>query len=202
MASEKFKICPACGERNPASLLECLKCETDLTNIKIVDETILQSSKNISTNGDNGELVRSCDCGTANPPQARKCSACGEDISDIRPVFCQSANKPNQYYLRSIDSEHTFVLDKPVTVIGREFEMKECLSAKPYVSRQHARLTVTDGGVFIENMGSTNRTFVNNLPISNSAPTLLKNGDEIGFGGKLVNGTRQNDAAYFIFEVT
>ena len=28
-------------------------------------------------------LMKVCDCGEQNPPQARKCQACGEDISDI-----------------------------------------------------------------------------------------------------------------------
>ena len=206
MAQEKYKICPTCGKANPSYRFECLKCEADLTGVRIVDDTILQSSQHTPgcpavEGSDNGELVRSCDCGAANPSQARKCSACGEDISDVRPAPRQSADKANQYSLRSIDCEYRLTLDKPVTVIGREAEMKDYLSAKLYVSRQHAKFVITDGGVFIENISSTNRTFVNNLPISSDAPTLLKSGDEIGVGGKLINGSRQNEAAYFIFEV-
>ena len=205
MAHNKFKICPACGERSISSKFECLKCETDLTSVKIVDEAILQSSQKESANTpasvDDGELVKTCDCGTANPPQTRKCISCGEDISDIRPAPLQNTVAPKRYALRSVDGEYMFEFDKPVVVIGREAVMREYLLGKSYVSRQHAKVTVTDGGVFIENISTTNLTFINNIPVSSDAPTLLKSGDEIGIGGKVINGSRQNKAAYFILEV-
>ena len=90
MALEKYKICPACGEHNAPNLLECRKCETDLTGIKIVDATAVQAAsatQEKTTGTDCAEaLFRVCDCGEMNPPQARKCQSCGEDISDIIPV--------------------------------------------------------------------------------------------------------------------
>lgn len=205
MTRDKFKICPACGERNISSRFECMKCETDLTGVKIVDETILQSMQkevtNTLTSVNDGELVKMCDCGTANPPQARKCTTCNEDISDIRPAPFQNAVAPKRYTLRSVDREYTFALETPVTIIGREAMMKEYLSEKSYVSRHHAKITITDGGVFIENISTTNRTFINHTPVSGDTPVLLKSGDEIGFGGKMINGSRQSEAAFFIFEV-
>lgn len=208
MALEKFKICPACEERNSSSRLECQKCETDLAGVRIVDEGVLLNAQcepiredSTTSNGDSG-LVKNCDCGTANLPQARKCTACGEDISDIRPEKSCNPNTPKRYVLRSVGGGCTFILEKPVTIIGRETDMKDYLLAKSYVSRQHAKFTVTDNGVYIENISTTNRTFINNSPISGDAPTLLKNGDEIGIGGKVINGNRQNEAAYFILEAT
>ena len=204
MALEKFKICPACGEHNNSSRFECNKCETDLTGVKIVDEAILQSNQNaptddVASSNNNGELVKSCDCGVANPPQSRKCTACGEDISDIRPKLRENKKNKMRYSLHSIDNEFSFSFDKPITIIGREAEMKEYLSAKLYVSRQHSKFTITEGGVFIENIKATNSTFINNLPIPCDVPVLLKEGDEIGMGGKVINGNRQDEAAYFVF---
>ena len=91
MALEKYKICPACGEHNAPNLLECRKCETDLTGIKIVDATAVQAAsatQEKTTGTDCAEaLFRVCDCGEMNPPQARKCQSCGEDISDILPAY-------------------------------------------------------------------------------------------------------------------
>ncbi len=78
--------------------------------------------------------------------------------------------------------------------------MRDYLEKKTYVSRRHAKVTLTGGEVYIENLSETNRTFVNNVLIPNGVPTLLKNGDEVGLGGTVINGERQSQAAYFIIE--
>jgi ribosomal protein L40E len=203
MSQIKFKICPTCGEHNPPARLECQKCEADLTGVKIVDENSLNKDKSVSVNKEThlfSNLVKKCDCGAVNPSQARKCTVCGEDISDISPV--QNQSSANQFILRAIDDEYSFTLDKTITIVGREAEMKDYLCTKSYVSRNHSKFTIIDTNVYIVNMSATNSTFVNNKPISCETSTLLKNGDEIGFGGKLINGNRQIEAAYFIFEAT
>lgn len=48
------------------------------------------------------------------------------------------------------------------------------------VSRRHARFTVSLGVATLEDLGSTNGTFVNNVAISSA--TRLKDGDEIALG--------------------
>lgn len=208
MALTKFKVCPACGEHNLPTLLECKKCETDLTGIKVVDEAILATA-NTSTQVDAASscghgLVKMCDCGNANPPQARKCSACGEDISDVRATEAQTSPQPmtRTAVLRSVEGTFSFAIEKPITIIGREAEMREYLETKPYVSRKHAKLTIANGEIYIENMSGTNRTYINNTLISEDVPMLLKNGDEIGLGGRLINSERQSQAAYFTIEVS
>lgn len=203
-----FKVCPACDEHNPPARLECKNCETDLTGIKVVNEASLQTANNAPANaessgdGDAQGLVKICDCGITNPPQARKCSSCGEDISDIQATSVQPDRAGMKSLLRAIGDTYTFALEKAVTIIGREADMREYLSIKAYVSRNHAKFTVVNSDVYIENMSGTNHTFVNNILIPSDAPTLLKNGDEIGIGGKLIDGKRQNEAAYFVIEVT
>jgi hypothetical protein len=74
MDGEKFKVCPACGERNPPARLECKRCETDLTGVNVVDEAALQARANESSTAVNNKdtdtpsLVKICECGTVNPP--------------------------------------------------------------------------------------------------------------------------------------
>jgi pSer/pThr/pTyr-binding forkhead associated (FHA) protein len=85
--------------------------------------------------------------------------------------------------------------------VGREAELKEYLQNKMFVSRHHAKLTMVAGEVFIENLSGTNKTFLNNVEIPDGTPTALSDGDEIGLGGKVVNGSRQADAAYFVYRV-
>ena len=77
--------------------------------------------------------------------------------------------------------------------------MSEYLSVKSYVSRSHARLSIINGELFIENMSNTNFTYVNNQKITGK--TQLKDGDEIGLGGTSVNGKSQSMAAYFLVRI-
>lgn len=207
MELKKYKVCPSCGERNAPSKIECRNCEADLTGVKVVDETTEKAPSDpapvVPEKGDHtSTLVRICDCGAQNPPQARKCSVCGEDISDIRPSPAPvEEQKTLQYELRSIDSAFSVLIDKPTIVIGRQAELSDYLCTKNYVSRTHAKLTIVAEKVFIENVSSTNRTFVNNELLPDATPTPLNNGDEIGLGGKVISGERQENAAYLIFSV-
>lgn len=205
MELEKYKICPVCGEHNPPFLLECRKCEADLTGIKVADSTSFQAENvEVASAPDVGSpvasaLIRICECGAHNPPQARICASCGEDISDIQPSSAQSA--PKSCALLSLNGDFMFSISKPVCIIGRENEMNDYLSNKSYVSRRHAKITMVGEEVFIENLSGTNRTYINNKLLSNDAPALLTNGDEIGLGGKMINDKRQDQAAYFIFKL-
>lgn len=194
MALEKYKICPACGAHNPPSLLECRECETDLTGVKPVDEA--SESKGQEPVAVPEGLVRICECGAHNPPQARKCAVCGEDISDILPAEppCEEAVS---FTLTSLDGSYTFEICG-TAVVGREAAMEDYLADKLYVSRQHAKFTVSEDGLIVENLSRTNRTYLNGILIDSEKPVSVHEGDEIGLGGTTVKGSRQDKAAYFI----
>lgn len=198
---EKYKICPSCNEKNEPTLLECIYCEADLTGVKITDEESERMQENNSiAEQQTAELVRLCECGAKNPPNARKCSLCGEDISDITPTP-DTAEKPAEttFVLSSTDGQYAYKLTSDEIIIGRENVMSEYLSVKSYVSRSHARLSIINGKLFIENMSNTNFTYVNNQKITGK--TQLKDGDEIGLGGTSVNGKSQSMAAYFLVRI-
>lgn len=198
---EKYKICPSCHEKNEPTLLECIYCEADLTGVKITDEESERMQENNSiAEQQTAELVRLCECGAKNPPNARKCSLCGEDISDITPTP-DTAEKPAEttFVLSSTDGQYAYKLTSDEIIIGRENVMSEYLSVKSYVSRSHARLLIINGELFIENMSNTNFTYVNNQKITGK--TQLKDGDEIGLGGTSVNGKSQSMAAYFLVRI-
>ena len=85
----KFKICPECGTKNPPNAIECEHCDWDLMSVPVTDEQQETAKKALEeTISDKNPLVRVCsECGTKNPPNARKCSNCGEDISNIiKPI--------------------------------------------------------------------------------------------------------------------
>ena len=72
-----------------------------------------------------------------------------------------------------------FDLTKEVTLMGRDVTNDISLG-DPEVSRQHARLTRTPGGYVIEDLGSTNGSFVNGERLV--APRVLASGDLLGLG--------------------
>lgn len=198
---EKYKICPSCHEKNEPTLLECIYCEADLTRVKITDEESERMQENNSiAEQQTAELVRLCECGAKNPPNARKCSSCGEDISDITPTP-DTAEKPAEttFVLCSTDGQYAYKMTSDEIIIGRENVMSDYLSVKSYVSRSHAKLTIINGELFIENMSNTNFTYVNNQKITEK--TRLNDGDEIGLGGTNINGKSQSMAAYFLVRI-
>jgi hypothetical protein len=81
--------------------------------------------------------------------------------------------KPNQ----------VFDLDKDVISLGREAG-NDLVIEDPQVSRRHARLTRQGNSYLLEDLGSTNGTFVNGSRVT--TPVLLANNDMIGLADTIV----------------
>lgn len=192
---EKYKVCPNCGEHNNPIFIECTNCGTDLMSVKVVDETTENIIYKPMTET---EMIKICECGAENPPAARKCSACNEDISDILPTP-KAECCCKKYVLCEISGAYTYDIPQNAEIIlGRENILKEYISDKSYVSRSHAKILSEDGNLYITNLSGTNFTYINNEKISNDTPTLLKSNDEIGLGGCVINSNRQDLAVYLV----
>jgi hypothetical protein len=76
-----------------------------------------------------------------------------------------------------------FDLDRPIVTIGREAG-SEIVLEDPQVSRRHARLTLQGASYFVEDLGSTNGSFVNGRRVM--SPTPLNPGDKLGLGDTVV----------------
>lgn len=72
-----------------------------------------------------------------------------------------------------------FDLTKEVTLMGRDVT-NDIVIGDAEVSRQHARVTRTPGGFVLEDLGSTNGTFVEGERLV--APRVLNSGEQIGLG--------------------
>src|SRR5512136_148492 len=77
----------------------------------------------------------------------------------------------------------SFDLDKPVITLGREAS-SDIVLEDPQVSRRHARLTLQAGGYVIEDLGSTNGTFINEQRLTGAQPINL--GDKLRLGDNVV----------------
>jgi len=140
--------------------------------------------------------VRICSCGAENPAAARVCTSCGEDISDIIPT----APGEIRCALAACDGSWALALTSTEIILGRERELAEHFAAKPFVSRVHAKLSISGGRVFIEDMGATNHTYVNGELVTGKLRELL-DGDVVGLGGSSPDDETQRGAAYFTVRI-
>ncbi len=127
---------------------------------------------------------------------ARVVRAVYRELSPDRPVAAASGNgnligrrsrgrKADQssrpYKLKMIDpaTSQVFPLSEEVT-IGRAPGCSVPLADDTYVSQLHARVFIRDGKPFVEDLGSTNGTFLNRDRLSRTMP--LHRGDKLQIG--------------------
>ncbi len=77
----------------------------------------------------------------------------------------------------------TFSLEGDQLLIGRDSSSAVAINDAE-VSRKHARLTFQGGKYVIEDLGSTNGTFVNGQRLA--SPAVLKSGDVVSLGEQIV----------------
>lgn len=219
MSAKMMKICPSCKAENDASAIECKICGMDLVSVSPRNTTAGNAPKSPvrpSSSGSNTapgqRMIKLCpECRNVNSPQAQKCGICGESLIGVLPSVPNAGlrNQPSAgkqapvWKLISVNGayQYAFPADKNTFMIGREAEMADFLSNHLYVSRQQAELTVTGKEVSIRNVSRSNPTFVNNEALEHDAIRKLNENDEIGLGGKVIDGKRQPQAAYFILKV-
>ncbi len=74
----------------------------------------------------------------------------------------------------------SYIIDKKVTLIGRD-ETCDLILNDPLISKKHCRITLTDEGHYhIEDLDSTNSTFLNGK--------LLKKPGHISYGDRIIIG--------------
>lgn len=73
-------------------------------------------------------------------------------------------------------------LDKPEMTVGRDLNT-EIVINDPEISRRHARFFVQGATYLVEDLGSTNGTFVNNQRLS--GPHMLRPGEVVTFGERI-----------------
>ncbi len=89
------------------------------------------------------------------------------------------AGRPTLTILKGPTVGRSFVIDRPVVVIGRDLACDFVLDAIS-VSRQHARVVSKPDGLVVEDLGSTQGTRINGRPVE--GPTPLNDGDKVFMG--------------------
>jgi pSer/pThr/pTyr-binding forkhead associated (FHA) protein len=72
--------------------------------------------------------------------------------------------------------------------VGRAAGCQVALEGDSYVSQLHARVFTRDGQLYVEDLGSTNGTYLNRTKVS--APMLVRRGDRLQIGKTVLEAQR------------
>ncbi|MDO8684143.1 MAG: FHA domain-containing protein [Armatimonadota bacterium] len=119
-------------------------------------------------------------CKTENPPGDQYCMDCGFLLSST-PVEVEMPSEEAPGKLIETASGREFALHLGENSVGRQ--SSDVLITDGSVSRSHAKLTLADGKLMVEDLGSSNGTFVNGQKVEPGEQVEAANGAEIKFGG-------------------
>lgn len=149
-------ICPVCQHKNDAHALRCAQCGASLvpntTTIHVSDEAI-------------------------------------EKAVGVRPVSREMIGEGVVFYIAG-EVQPLIVRGRSEIILGRKVEgqASDVVDMTPYhghllgVSRRHARLTISSEGALIEDLGSTNGTWLNEKRLTPDASFVVTSGDQIRLG--------------------
>jgi pSer/pThr/pTyr-binding forkhead associated (FHA) protein len=132
------------------------------------------------------------ECQMENIEGALFCEECGAKLTE-RPEFIETGGGEEGGYLTlaSSDGSKLDIPDKDEIVVGREDPISEVFpdidltglgGMENGVSRKHAVIHRAGADFTVEDMGSTNGTYVNKKKIEPHQPQTIKPGDELKFG--------------------
>ena len=159
----QVKVCPVCDAESAPSARRCGSCGAMLIGVDLTEK---------------GEAAAPGAAGAA------RCVYCDRDLQP--PAAAAPA-------LRAVVRWHWTedVVVEGCLVVGREPPAPPALAARlerdyANVSRRHAELRVSEGALWIVDLGSTNGTFVNDTRLAPNQPVRLANGARLRFAASLV----------------
>lgn len=79
--------------------------------------------------------------------------------------LAQQNLKPRMVLMNRPPLGKVYLIEKDIAIIGRVPELCDIVLQDPSVSKKHARLVAGDDGIKVEDLGSTNKTFVNDKEV-------------------------------------
>ena len=165
-------FCSHCGQKN----LEPAKVNTQEQKPEKTPPTPLQelieaanSVREMPQDEPKRKGQHKCSCGQLLPKEAQYCFLCG----------CRVGQKVSRYRLvhRSNGAGQAVAIADQEISIGKAPDCDLVIANDDYVSRHHARICEADGMLFLEDLNSSNGTF-----LRPRRPVALEPGDEILIG--------------------
>jgi pSer/pThr/pTyr-binding forkhead associated (FHA) protein len=139
------------------------------------------------------DITMKCkECKMENIEGALFCEECGaklEEMTDLVETAVEGGN--TNIVLATPDGSKLQIPAKDEVIIGREDPISEVFpdvdltslgGMEKGVSRKHAVIHRSGTDFTVEDMGSTNGTYINKKRIQPHAPQMIKPGDEVKFG--------------------
>jgi hypothetical protein len=123
-------------------------------------------------------------CGRVNKPRARFCGACGTALVARPPARFQVLGPKGVLWERPIlENENPFIIGRR-SISRNIFPHLDLTYSDPqaYISRRHAQVVADEHGYNIEDLGSENGTFLNDVRLPPYRRTPLRNGDVVQVG--------------------
>lgn len=151
------KICPSCGAENDINTTLCDMCMADISAVNPIDTDVPETAS-IAENLANTEV-----------------------IADSSATVIE---RRRLLHFTASDGSGGFTVASGA-VIGREAEGREYLASHMTVSRRHAKINF-NGSWFIEDLNSSNGTFINENKIVPNEPQRINNGDSVALSHSCV----------------
>jgi hypothetical protein len=135
------------------------------------------------------DLYKICPtCNTKNIASEMLCTVCMADISAVLPKEAGADFKAETGSDKTIlESTPLFLnfhngMQKQIQngdIIGRNLLGSDVLQEYKTISRKHARFTSENGRWFVEDLGSSNGVYIDNLKIDPNTPVEIKNNQKL-----------------------
>ena len=192
----KGKKCPSCGLFNQLNTIICTGCGEDLLRVPISDgEDIIVPKAEVEEEKEPAVFFRKCPrCHKVSPYHLSRCE-CGYILLSLPPyeegkeesIEQPVQEKKDEKILYLVSDDGRFKLPLHVGdefVLGRKETGADYFYAKTFVSGRHLRVRVTEVGVFVEHIGKTNPTLVNQTEIKTNLPYSVSVNDWIVMGAR------------------
>jgi hypothetical protein len=201
-------ICPSCRSEQMNGTLFCSECGADLQTpatptFDLPSEPSPHSSYQTGPTVPRPVRAPGTPIRSSMPPARPASSPAYSDNSKAAPTA--TPRRPVRGDLRMIVLNSGRVLECPDqenVIIGRsdattgdvpDIDMTPDNALELGVSRRHACITFRDNQVFLTDLGSTNRTFLNRQVMMRGQPYEIQDGDEVRLGNVIIKVILTND---------
>jgi len=143
-------------------------------------------------------MITCLECDKKNMDGTLFCENCGADLTDAaidqssaELAEVMSINQPNLKLIVNHTGEEILLPEKDEVIIGREDPVSAIfpdVDTTAYggdedgVSRKHARIFRENDSYFVEDLNTTNASFLNKTKLAPETPSILNDGDELMLG--------------------